>query len=477
MGTILRKRIIYAGMTLLLAAVLAFCLSARAYGASVDDISDSRFKQYVMERFDTNGDGSISQDEADNVTSINARNMGIESLDGIQMFTNLQYLNCAGNELTSLDLSGNPQLLKLICESNKITGLDLSHNPELQLLNCFDNRLESLDLSSNTKLESLTCGGAVVFDTIDLSHNTELKSFAYIIGEMEEIDLSSNTKLETLWISTTPLKQLDLSANTNLSQVLCYGTDLVTLDLRGKAQLTADNVNVTSNKMISLHSDMAGAADMSTENQRPLRITVPDGETSYDLRNIDPEIKADAISGAEGGRIENAVVYDIYDGMEVSYTYTENDEDLKARIIFSVEEKAPVDPDEPSDEPSGEPSDEPSDGDTGSEGSDEEQPGTGDADGNQPDTGTGNGDQNVSGSEDEITDGTVNGAANGAGASTDTSVSGGNAEQTAGTDARAQESDSAVGTGDEAAPAIVLVLLLISAAGIIAAAAGSRRRS
>lgn len=331
-----KKLLVIAGISLLIAAVLVFCWTERVFALSEENIRDPAFREYVIEKFDADGDGAISEAEADSVTVIKANGLSIESLDGIELFRNLEILYCRENLITSLDMSGNPALKTLDCKHNEITSLELSQNRELISLDCFDNDLDSIDLSSSTKLESLTCGSNR-FNTVDLSRNTELKSFAYLIGGMEEIDFSANSKLEYIWISTTPLKRLDLGNNHSLKQVLCYGTDLTTIELTDEPQLTGYNVNVSSNKMISIHSDISGGADVFTENQRPVLISVPDGTETYDLRNIDPHISRGKISDAEGAIIENAVVYGIYDGMEVTYTYTENEAVLNAKIIFRTE--------------------------------------------------------------------------------------------------------------------------------------------
>ncbi|MCR5502094.1 MAG: hypothetical protein K6F53_03730, partial [Lachnospiraceae bacterium] len=113
---------------------------------------DPAFLDYIMERFDINGDGLLSIEEAGTVTYIDVSAMGITDFGGIEYFTNLEYLNCADNELESLDLSANVQLLHLDCHNNRITVLDLSENILLETLDCSGNRLTSLDTSANTEI-------------------------------------------------------------------------------------------------------------------------------------------------------------------------------------------------------------------------------------------------------------------------------------------------------------------------------------
>ena len=52
---------------------------------------------------------------------IDVYDMEIADLTGIEYFTELKYLDCAGNHLTSLDLSRNTKLAELDAENNTYT--------------------------------------------------------------------------------------------------------------------------------------------------------------------------------------------------------------------------------------------------------------------------------------------------------------------------------------------------------------------
>ncbi len=60
---------------------------------------------------------------------------------------NIKYLGCAGNNLTSLDVSGCTALTELGCWSNNLTSLDVSKNTALTYLDCEDNKLTSSALN------------------------------------------------------------------------------------------------------------------------------------------------------------------------------------------------------------------------------------------------------------------------------------------------------------------------------------------
>lgn len=355
MNTTIKRKVIYAGMVLLCAAMLVFCMTDRAYAAgdvNLDAIKDVKFKNYVVSSFDSNKDGKISETEAAEIAEINVHNMGITSLEGIEMFPNLETLICGDNNLTSLDVSQNAKLKVLMCPHNKISALNLTSNNELTDLNCFENELTDLDLSKNLNLESLTCGGTSDFGTVDLSHNTALTALAYIGGSMREIDLSHNTELMSLWISTTPLEYLDISDNRELTSLTINITDLHTINMNNNDKL--QYVNITSDRLISFHGSTDDLSQMSFVDQRPLIIEVPAGQTSYDLKNIDPlfdpAAMSDISSDPEGISFDGTIARGITDNMKITYTYTENGVELHASIIFTIEESSGGDP---SEEPGG----------------------------------------------------------------------------------------------------------------------------
>ena len=141
---------------------------------------DPLFREYVLENFDTDGDGKISQEEAAEVTKIDVSNKfytsddeKITSLEGVQYFTNLEELYCYYNQLTDLDVSQNAALTELRCYYNQLTSLDVSGCTALTQLYCDYNQLTSLDVSGCTALTKLECGNNQL-TTLDVSKNTAL---------------------------------------------------------------------------------------------------------------------------------------------------------------------------------------------------------------------------------------------------------------------------------------------------------------
>ena len=97
---------------------------------------------------DANNDNEIELMEAQNVIRLLVFNQNINSLNGIENFTNLQKLNCSSNNLTTLSFQNNNTLTSLLCNSNQIINLTLNNLPSLTEVNCSYNLIQSLDLST-----------------------------------------------------------------------------------------------------------------------------------------------------------------------------------------------------------------------------------------------------------------------------------------------------------------------------------------
>ena len=114
------------------------------YSISAQIFPDKIFRKYIARNLDTDGNGALSGNELLSVNKLIIDNADISDLTGIELFTNLKELYCAGNQLTSLNLSKNTGLEMVVCSDNQLTSLDVSNNKSLSYLNCANNRLESL---------------------------------------------------------------------------------------------------------------------------------------------------------------------------------------------------------------------------------------------------------------------------------------------------------------------------------------------
>ena len=201
-----------------------------------DNFPDANFRNYVSETFDKDGDGYLNSDEIQNAERIDVSNKNIRDLTGIEYFLTLSYLNCYDNNLTTLDVSKNVELLVLSCGRNKLTSLDVSNNSKLVQLYCSENHLTSLDLCKNT--------GIIFFDcydnhltSLDVSMLSRLNILHCANNELTTLDLSKNVRLMELNCWSNQLNELDLYNNEALIYLDCRYNQLTTLDLRNNKKL------------------------------------------------------------------------------------------------------------------------------------------------------------------------------------------------------------------------------------------------
>ena len=214
---------------------------------------DSNFRNWVLSQ-DYGADGVLTNEELENVTSLDISRLEIHDLKGIEYFTALKNLNCMTNKLITLDLSKNTALEKLECVGNRLTTINLLENSKLRFLNCggisYGNQLTSLDVSRCTELDTLACSGNPLM-VLDVSKNTKLTYLGCYSNQLTTLDLSKNTALRRLHCNDNQLITLDLSKNTELDLLQCSSNLLTTLDVTKNSALTS--LSCTDNKLTTLY--------------------------------------------------------------------------------------------------------------------------------------------------------------------------------------------------------------------------------
>lgn len=207
---------------------------------------DSKFEEYILANFDKDGNGSISQSEANEIISINCNNMGIESLDEIKQFPNLKVLYFFKNQVTSLDVKDCKNLTTLGCIDNPITSLDVSQCINLAVLQCGSSYgspkyLESLKV--NKTIEHIHCNRSLI-TSLDASNCIKLGQIYVSDNKLKTLSLNNCTLLDHIDCSNNELTELDMESCINVTLINCCYNSLVTLDVSGCTileSLTCDN--------------------------------------------------------------------------------------------------------------------------------------------------------------------------------------------------------------------------------------------
>ncbi len=145
------------------------------------------------------------------ITNLNISGNEISDLTGLQDFVNLVSFNCSNNLLTSIDISNNVLLERLLCSGNQLTSLDVSLNTSLIEIDVSDNRLANIDVSTNTVLGQLNCSSNQL-TSIDIIQNPNIE--VLLCSSNQLITVNANNGFNTI------LENIDLTDNSNLTCIL-----------------------------------------------------------------------------------------------------------------------------------------------------------------------------------------------------------------------------------------------------------------
>ena len=289
------------------------------------NFQDTNFQNYVN-RYDKDGNGSLSLEERNKVTTIELPDdLYCPTMKGIEYFPELVTLKCPNVHLRSLDVSKNLKLETLWCYWNNLEQLDVSKNKELKDLRCGYNYLTTLNVSQNEALELLSTNDMrSKLNSLDVSYNKALKHLECTKNGLTSLDVSSNEALERLVCDGNPLTELDVSKNDKLTSLDCRRCGLTSLKFGSAVssmecdenQLTELDISQNTrwtdlrcndNKLTSLSFNenvvMPPVASINTYNNR-YQIAV-DADGIYDLSqlpgNFDVSMTSDWTNGERNG--------------------------------------------------------------------------------------------------------------------------------------------------------------------------------
>ncbi|MDW8850843.1 T9SS type A sorting domain-containing protein [Flavobacterium sp. MMLR14_040] len=251
---------------------LAFALCfLNTLNAQIINIPDNNLKMKLISlNVDTNSNFQIETSEALNLKFLNISNSNINSLQGLENFANLEYLNCSsnpifnsidfnllkkltylnysyiqsttyfnidGSNLTTLILDGSTNLKQLLCTGNKnLTSLSISGAVNMTDLWCSNNKLSSLDLNGLTALKNVQCQGNQL-QTLDAGNLINLKSLSCGGNLLSILNITGSTSLNSLSCQMNKLLKLNVSGLINLVNLTCFSNQLMELNVNGLVNL------------------------------------------------------------------------------------------------------------------------------------------------------------------------------------------------------------------------------------------------
>ncbi|MGG9971218.1 DUF7619 domain-containing protein [Ferruginibacter sp. SUN002] len=169
--------------------ILFLCLFANSKAQFVD-IPDANFRTFLKSKYPTCFNASDQLDTVCAATAIdsniNCSNKNISSLEGIQYFKRLAYLNCDKNNLTSIPPLSNV-LISLSCAENQLTEISSFTTNKLTSLICSHNQLTNLPSLAGVRNSTGGVNGVAGFEYFNCSYNllTELPPMpigAYLVS-------------------------------------------------------------------------------------------------------------------------------------------------------------------------------------------------------------------------------------------------------------------------------------------------------
>ena len=201
-----------------------------------ENFPDENFRNWVLAQ-SYGQDGVLTNEEIENVKSVDVSHLKIRNLNGLGFFIALTDLFCSSNYLTELDLSRNTALVTLDCKNNSLTTINVSKNSALLKMECGSNQLTTLDVSECTDLMELLCSGNQL-TSLDVSRNTALTKLECYGNQLKALDLTKNTALTWLRCNDNQVTTLDVSKNIGLTWLTCNGNQLTVLDVSKNPSLS-----------------------------------------------------------------------------------------------------------------------------------------------------------------------------------------------------------------------------------------------
>lgn len=199
-------------------------------------------------------DTPISKQDLASITEINAANIAVESLEGLQYAVNLEYLNLNNNNIQTADFSQNSLLKYIDLSNNKLSSFNLNFNNNVELSN--------VDLSYNN-LTEININHNVNINKLNLKNNLlSYKGYRTGVLNVKDLDLSNNL-FETINLANEQkLANVKITDNPNLTNISFskLNANLTNLDISNNfiVEFTLNNapnlsiLNVTNNNLNSI---------------------------------------------------------------------------------------------------------------------------------------------------------------------------------------------------------------------------------
>ncbi|WP_299838963.1 hypothetical protein [uncultured Tenacibaculum sp.] len=225
------------------------------------------------------------------LANLNVETNVLTSLD-LSSNVNLQNLNFDNNNITTLNLGSISKLVSIEGRYNQLSTIDLTQNPDLTFINLRDNLFTTVNVASNPLLETINLRACSNLTSIDISNNPNVKSLFFQDTALNGLDVSQNPLLETIVIERVNFNSIDVSNLPALIQLRIADNNFTSLDVSNNpalVRLECENNNLTYlNLKNGNNTNMPNSDFIATGNSSLTCILVDDATWSTtNWTNID----------------------------------------------------------------------------------------------------------------------------------------------------------------------------------------------
>lgn len=167
---------------------------------------DPTLWEFITGKFDTDADGTMSDEELLGIEELQIADLPVDSLAGLEALVNLRTLGMGGHYLKRIDLSANKNLELLYAGREVLLEEFYLDNPKLGYLYLIECKvLKALDFSRCPEITMLELYNNQSLESIDLSKNRKLEVFRLTGSKVKEMDLSNCRRIQQLSSEDNPL--------------------------------------------------------------------------------------------------------------------------------------------------------------------------------------------------------------------------------------------------------------------------------
>jgi Leucine-rich repeat (LRR) protein len=187
------------------------------------EFKDKNLEKAVLQNFDLNKDGFISQREANIVTNLFLVEKGITSTDDLAHFTNAKMIVLDDNAISNAIIKNLNNLELFSCTGCKISTFKAENLKNLTSLYLDNNFIESFSLKATPRIDQLTIS-INKLKTIDLSSLKYLRKLNIEHNQIQKLDISNNSALQNLNVGGNKMKETDIKKGMK-TDVTIFGTE------------------------------------------------------------------------------------------------------------------------------------------------------------------------------------------------------------------------------------------------------------